>query len=209
MNRKTTIALALALGAMLLWFVANGGGRDEPKSGTGAPDARSELTDEPAKAAAPEKREPEPSPQAQPEERREPATRTREPVDPRAKAGAPVPMGPIEELARLFRTEPRGPAAVPMERHIAAAFRIDGTPPELLQSVLCRTTVCRIETRWTAERAEPFLGAFMGLMAGRDGTQSELFDPDLAVSPEDEIDENGVLAVTVYLRLREPALRAR
>jgi hypothetical protein len=193
MNRKTMIVLALALGATLSWFAIRR--RSEaPSPSTGSPDARSELADDSRKGSAPE----------QPEKRRAPAV----PADPRL-SDAPVRMGPVDELARLFETEAPGPAAAAVERHITGAFKTEGTPPELLQSVACRRTVCRIETRWTAARAEPFLASFMRLTAGPNGTQSELVDPDLAVSPADAIDQSGVLAVTVYVRLLEPAQRMR
>jgi hypothetical protein len=201
MNRKTTIVLALALGAALLWFAIRRGS-EEPSLSTDSPDTPSELADDAPKGSAPET--PKPAAGAESEKRREPTA----PADPRL-ADAPVRMGPVEELARLFETEAPGPAAAAMERHITATFKTGGTPPELLQSVACQRTVCRIETRWTAARAEPFLAAFMRLTAGPNGTQSELVDPDLAVAPADAIDASGVLAVTVYARLLEPAQRMR
>lgn len=217
MSRKTLIALAVALGAALLWFVGTRGTRDDRRTSAAEPDAHDaqpELTHDSQPQYAAPSRDPEaPSAQAAQDPQQgqptEPAAAETPPPDPHAVPEPPPParIGPVEELERLFRTEPRSSAAAEMEKHITAALRADDIPPELMKSVLCRRTVCRVETRWTAARAEPFLKAFMRLMAGPDGEQSEIFDPNVAIAPEEEADANGVIAVDVYLRLLEPAER--
>jgi hypothetical protein len=70
----------------------------------------------------------------------------------------------------------------------------------LLKGVLCRSSVCKVETRWTPARAAGFMGAFMNLVASPDGAPSRKFDHEIAISPEGAPDTNGERAIDVYLK---------
>jgi hypothetical protein len=100
---------------------------------------------------------------------------------PEAPASAPpeaVPdvfdevRGPLDELRRRFEHEPRDSAASDAESTIRAAFAPEQAHGELLRSVLCRATICRIELRWTASK----LGNYVAAM----GRLSVSFAPDFA-----------------------------
>jgi hypothetical protein len=82
---------------------------------------------------------------------------------------------------------------------IQAAFRRPGSNG-LLKGVLCRSSVCKVETRWTPARAADFMGAFMNLVASPDGAPSRKFDHEIAISPEGAPDTNGERAIDVYLK---------
>ena len=83
-------------------------------------------------------------------------------------------------------------------------------PSGLLKSVLCRQTVCRIETRWTPARGIGFMSAFTRLLMTPPGTEPpKLFDPNLGVSPEGEAGADGTRAVDVYLARLPPTDPAR
>lgn len=80
--------------------------------------------------------------------------------------------GPLDELQRRFEHEPRDSAASDAESTIRAAFEPEQAHGELLRSVLCRATVCRIELRWTASK----LGNYVAAM----GRLSVRFAPEFA-----------------------------
>jgi hypothetical protein len=124
----------------------------------------------------------------------------REPAPPVADLPAPEKTGPVDELKALFASEPRDSAAGSFEKQIEAAFRGNEVPPGLLKSVLCHSTVCRVETRWSPERGIGFMAAFTRLMMAPDGRPAGQFDSGLAVSPEGEPDAHGTRAVDVYLK---------
>jgi hypothetical protein len=73
----------------------------------------------------------------------------------------------------------------------------------LLQSALCRTTVCRVQAQWSPERAQGFLAALMQLVANPDGKPTEL-DPQIAIAPADSEAASGERAVTVYFKRLPP-----
>lgn len=75
----------------------------------------------------------------------------------------PERSGPVAELTHAFAKEPR----------IESEFRKSDVAPGLLKSVLCRESVCRVEVRWTPDRAVAFMSAFTRLSAD--------FEPDIAI----------------------------
>jgi len=80
--------------------------------------------------------------------------------------------GPLEELKRRFEHEPRDSAASDAESTIRAAFEPEQAHEQLLRSVLCRSTICRIELRWSSAK----LGAYVAAM----GRMSVRFAPEFA-----------------------------
>jgi hypothetical protein len=108
----------------------------------------------------------------------------------------PRAEGPVDESMQLYATEPRASDASNLEARIQQAFRRPEVPPELLKSVICRQTVCKVEVRWNPERVVGYMGAFMDLIREFDSRQ-------MAVSPGTR-DPNGVVPVDVYLRRSAP-----
>jgi hypothetical protein len=111
---------------------------------------------------------------------------------------APQRSGPVDALQQAFASEPRASSAVSAESAIEASFRRAEVPRTLLKSVLCRSTVCKVETRWSPERASGFMVAFMQLVV--QPQEQHTFDHELGVAPEGEPDADGSRAVTVYVK---------
>jgi hypothetical protein len=155
-----------------------------------------EPTEEPHEPAEPPANapsaEPAPPPQAPPAEQAAPTAADQIP--------APERTGPVEELKAAFESEPRDSNATEAESAIQAAFRRPEVPSGLVKSVLCRTSVCKVETRWTPAGAAGFMGAFMNLVASPEGASNRMFGPEIAVAPEGAPDTNGERSIDVYLK---------
>jgi len=216
MTRTSWLVVAVALTAALLWVVTVWKTRDDG-------DHRAdELEVELAPGAAPQPEAPAapaPSPTvAAPVEpaapsdvtRTEPTPAPGDPSQPPDETQLPPPekSGPVDELKQQFASEPRDSGATVFEKQIETAFKSSDVPPQLLGSVLCHRTVCRVQTRWTPARAMGFMAAFTRLMMGPDGRPSGTFDGGIAVSPEGEADQHGELAVDVYLKRLTPEQQA-
>jgi hypothetical protein len=157
----------------------------------------------PPPVASPQAANPEPQPPAPPataeakrDDRATPASPSRAPVtaEPQQEL-VPIPppeaSGPVAELKHAFETEPRDSAAQAPESRIESEFKRSDVPAGLLKSVLCRKSVCKVETLWTPERAVGFMGAFMRL--------SPEFAPNLAIDPHGPVAPNEELSIDVYL----------
>ncbi|MEY4580430.1 MAG: hypothetical protein RL701_5133 [Pseudomonadota bacterium] len=155
-------------------------------------------------AAEPTTAAPTQPPTPTPAEQQPPSADTTAEANPADTAPIPAPSrsGPVAELKALFATEPRPSAAARVETIIEAQFRRNEVPSGLLKSALCRSTVCRVETRWSPQRAEGFMSAFMHLMTDPP-TESTVFDPQFAISPEGEPGADGSQAIDVYVRLTD------
>ncbi|MET0388950.1 MAG: hypothetical protein ABW321_23455 [Polyangiales bacterium] len=105
--------------------------------------------------------------------------------------------GPVAEMKQRFESEPRQSSASQVESLIQKEFAKSYTPPGLLKSVQCRSTVCRIEVRWRPDRAEGYMGALMYSY-----TQLEL--QTLATEPLGEPDADGSRRVDVYMGRQDP-----
>jgi hypothetical protein len=191
----------VALGVAMIWFVAvrsDSSGRTDPP----APELPSPAAPVPQPASA----APNPQP-ATPPEKPQPATHTQAPTlneqasDRGSPSGIKPPerSGPVDELKQSFASEPRASAAVSVESAISAAFQRPEVPQGLLKSVLCRSTVCRVETRWSPDRAAGFMVALMQLVTQPPNDQPA-FDHNLGISPEAEPNADGNHAIDVYLK---------
>lgn len=181
---------------ILLWRVAvdPGGTADEPVPVEPSP---------PPPPESPRPANPEPERPAQPaatETKRDdratfasPSQAPAAPEQPHDLVPIPPPeaTGPIAELKRAFETEPRDSAAQEPGSRIASEFKKSDVPAGLLKSVLCRKSVCKVETLWTPERAVGFMGTFMRL--------SPEFGPNLAIDPHGPFDPQQELPIDVYL----------
>jgi hypothetical protein len=123
-----------------------------------------------------------------------PAAAAPKPTEDLVPIPAPEASGPIAELKQAFEKEPRDSAAQLPESRIESEFRKSDIAPGLLKSVLCRKSVCRVETLWTPERAVSFMSAFMRL--------STDFEPNIALDPHGSADPPQALQIDVYLPRR-------
>jgi hypothetical protein len=160
------------------------------------PEPQKQPEPTPAQAEAP-KPTPEPS-AAQPSAKTEPA----EPNEPEGEARpddeeeppAPPPAaaGPTTVLKFAFETQPRDPLwAADTESHVKSLFRGGEIPLELLQSATCRTAVCRLELRWTRERATAYVSLYE--------TLHKDFQGEVGVEPVGAPDDKGQEQVNLYL----------
>lgn len=205
MTRTAWIVLAVAAAAVVLWLAASirsGGDARAPESSLDEAQPPPAVEDAPLEVPAfdPEPAAEPPAAAASPVAA-EPARHiAREEAPPKGQLPAPEKSGPVDELAARFASDPRDAAAGTFEREIEAAFKSDDVPAALLQSVTCRSTVCKVETRWTHERAIGFMSAFTRLlMLAPDSVEPRLFDTNLGISPQGDADANGIRAVDVYI----------
>ena len=144
----------------------------------------------PDKLEAPEPGEPsEPGEPGDPEldqETDEVATAEQDEVPP------PVAEGPTDVLQHAFETQPRDALwAKDAEARIAGLFGTADVPAEMLQSATCRKAVCRVEVRWTRERAPAFVSVFQAAKLG--------FGSAAGVLPQGTTDDEGHQQVDLYL----------
>lgn len=196
-QRNVLVVLCLIAGAALAWWAATSSG-PQPSAATGADQPSEPLPVAPpasTRARTPTAAEPERAPAAP----SAPSPNTNAQAEPAHAAAIPPPArsGPVDEWKQLYATEPRASGVASLEAAIQEQFHRPEVPPGLLKSALCRTTVCRVETRWTPERAEGFMSAFMHLIAVPDGGQGRF--TQLAISPEGNAD--GTYAIDVYVRI--------
>jgi hypothetical protein len=202
-KRNVGALIALFSGALLLWFALRWDAKGAPA--------------EPAHETETNAREPSAAPDSIAHE--EPsATHAPQPIAPTAPSpaqanaqqpttvaapGSTIPppqrTGPVDELAALFAKEPRASDASAIESRVAAQFQRADARGGLLQSALCRTSVCRVQAQWSPQRAQGFLAAVMQLVAQPNGEPTEL-DPQIAIAPAEPAGASGERAVTVYLR---------
>lgn len=207
-KRNVGALIALVGGALLLWFALRWDASSAPPEPAPDPEAsareapsapNSIVRDEPraaqvpAPATAPSAASPS-QPNAQ-----QPALLDR----PGQTIPPPQRTGPVDELAALFAKEPRASDASAIESRVAASFRRPGVPAGLLQSALCRTSVCRVQAQWSPEGAQGFLAAVMQLVANPNGDPTE-FDPQIAIAPADSEGASAERAVTVYFKRLPP-----
>jgi hypothetical protein len=201
MNRNGLVVGLGALALIVLWLLVlwnprkkSGAEPTHTELESAAPAAPSAVPDPPPASAPPAKPAPpaaEPSVSAPP-----PKPATPSPPPPVAEIPPPRTEGPVAESIQLYATEPRGSDSSTLEARIEQAFRRPEVPRELLKSVICRQTVCKVEVRWTPERVVGYMGAFMDLIREFDSKQ-------MAISPGTR-DASGVLPVDVYLRRIAP-----
>jgi hypothetical protein len=205
MGRRGLLAGAVVLVGIALWFVSQdpGSATEAPQADDSSSPAAPEAAREPVPVA---EREPRPAAaqregEADPENPAAPAAPSQAPATPQPDDLAPMPApersGPVAELTRAFEKEPRDSAAQQLESRIESEFRKSDVAPGLLKSVLCRESVCRVEVRWTPERAVAFMSAFTRLSAD--------FEPEIAIDPRGVATaREEELQVDVYLPRRGP-----
>lgn len=114
----------------------------------------------------------------------------------------PERSGPVDDYKQKFASEPRASGGARLEATIEAQFRRPEVPADVLKSAICRTTVCRIETRWSPDSAQGFLSAVMRLVMDPSGTPTA-FAQEVAIEPEGEPGPDGRRAINVYVKRAE------
>jgi type IV secretory pathway VirB10-like protein len=138
------------------------------------------ATAKPVPAPAPELDEPQPSP---------PPPRV---LEEQIKGD----QGPVAEYRSRSQTEPRDSEAPAVESMLRAAFAASNGASDLIKTITCRETICKIEMQWSMERMRPYIA---GLTRSQPG-----FKLPVAVSPVGPKDANGVRPIEVYLKRKPP-----
>jgi hypothetical protein len=112
--------------------------------------------------------------------------------EPEPPAPPPTAGGPTTVLKHAFETQPRDPLwAADTEAHMRSLFRGGDIPAELLQSASCRTAVCKLELRWTSDRATAFVSLYE--------TVHKDFQGEVGIEPIGPPDDKGQEQVNLYL----------
>jgi cytoskeletal protein RodZ len=212
-KRNHVLLLVVALGAVVVWVATSWSPIEHDGAEAPAPLPTAEQA-EPPPAAPPLSTPTTPSnqPAAPTPEAPQPTAATPTPTAPAEEpSNKPTPLPPpqrsgrVDELEKRFNTEHRDSAAPTAESAVEASFRRPEVQPGLLKSVQCRASVCKVETRWTTERAVGFMAAFMDLVLPKQGQEPPPFKQDLAIAPAEKPDADGSLAVDVYVERVKPA----
>ena len=128
-----------------------------------------------------------------------PPTAAAQPESPEAEADKIFTRenGPLAEYKARFDKEPRDSAAGDAERLVRDAFVLQDGPKPVFRAVLCRETICRIETRLSLDS----MGAYV---AGMTRMVHWKFDGNLA-SERSALAEAGEVTLTVYAKRPPPA----
>lgn len=205
MSRLWLVALA-AVASLLLWVMATwplppetepdlDPGEPDPAPSVDAPPPTAAEDPSPPSAADPASPEASPGPVEAPSA---PAAAA-EPESPAAQAEQLFTRenGPLAEYKAQFDREPRDSAAVEAEQQLRAAFEPKDAPTPVFRSVLCRETICKIETRFTSDTLGAYVAAMTRIVHAK-------FDPKLATE-RTAVSEAGEISVTVYAKRPPPA----
>jgi hypothetical protein len=178
---------------------------DPEVAAAGAPaaePAQPEPAAEPEAPAEPEKSAPAAAPAAADPAAKLAKPEPGQPSDPEAdnpdeeEGDEPPPpvqaSGPTSVLKEAFDKQTRDALwAKDSEARISAMFSGD-VPAEMLQNASCRKAVCRLQLRWTRERAEAYVSVYQSL--------HQEFGPEVGVEPIGEPDaDDGHQQVDVYV----------
>jgi hypothetical protein len=196
MSRNLVALGAFVLAGGLLWLITEWpAAKDDATAAPAALDAPASPQPTAAEAQPPsaaKAREPAvPAPQ-EPEQEPAPAPQVRAP--PELIRGD---QGPVAEYRKQFETEPRDSTANALEGELRAAFPESDGVPDLIKSVLCRQTICRMEMRWSQDRMRAYILGFTRF-------QHKIQIP-VAVSPVGPKNPDGLQLVEVYMKLKAEA----
>jgi pyruvate/2-oxoglutarate dehydrogenase complex dihydrolipoamide acyltransferase (E2) component len=202
MSRNVVALGAFLLVGALLWLVTEWPAARDEVSAPVAVDVPAPAA--PAPPPPPAAESPTPTAVAAPEPAAE------EPAEPAAAAPPaqvralpeliPGDQGPVAEYRKLFESEPRDSSANQIESDLRAAFPASDGAPDLIKSVLCRQTLCRIEMRWSQDRARAYIVGFSRL-------QKKIQIP-VALSPVGAKNPDGGQLVEVYMKLKSASAAA-
>jgi hypothetical protein len=201
MSRWLLVALT-CLAGLLVWVMATwplapeldssepSTAESEPAQPTAAP---------PSSPQPPAAAEPSPSPTDPPPE---PAAVAEQPPAPESLEAEADKIfarenGPLAEYKAEFDKEPRDSAANDAEQVVRGAFDPKDSPAPVFRSVLCRESICRIETRVSAQTLGAYVAAMTRMVHGK-------FDAKLA-SERTTLAQAGEVSVTVYAKRPPPS----
>jgi hypothetical protein len=195
MSRWVFAALVAAAG-VLVWTIATWPVAPEPAVVEHADTATEQTAPPPpptaAVATAPTE-QPEPAEQLDPEPAA-PAAPAAAPADPEAEADRVFTRenGPLADYKAQFEKEPRDSQAADVETVVRDAFNPKDGPAPVFRSVLCRETICKIETRFGHETLGAYVAAMTRIVHAN-------FNSQLA-SERTSLVEAGEVSVTVYAK---------
>ncbi|HKP55361.1 MAG TPA: hypothetical protein VJV78_01495 [Polyangiales bacterium] len=203
MSRNLVTLGAFLLVAGVLWVVTEWPAPKEEVAPLAAADPSS-VVQPPVVAPPPAAAPPaayQPAPEPEPEPAPAPAADPPAPVKPRQLPDQiQGDQGPVAEYRAQFQSEPRNSTAIEVESALRGAFQPADGAPDLIKSVLCRQTICRIEMRWSQERMRAYVVGFTRL--------NKRIQIPVALSPVGPKAKDGVQLVEVYMKLKPPGTPA-
>jgi hypothetical protein len=191
MNRSLGLGIAaLLVAGLLLWWWSAATTPDAKPHDHAQPEAHEPA---PAVAAAPAQgAAAAPAAEAEPDEGAEPAAPAAPEADPAPTMPGPPsePMGPVAGLKHAFETDPVDPQAIAAERELRALVGGPEVPVEMLERVICRKRVCKLELVWLPDKPLAYMGLGMKV--------STEISPDIAVDPHAP-DAKGVRRYDLYV----------
>lgn len=161
--------------------------------------AEPSLAPAPAAEYEPEPGAPEPAPAEPPPREQHIATRpdaTRVVAD-QIKGD----QGPVAEYRSAYESENRNFESAEIEAMLRKSFAETDTTGELIKSISCRATVCKLEMRWSMARMRAYVG---GMSRSQKG-----FKLPFALSPVSPADGKGIRLVEVYMKRQAPGFKER
>jgi hypothetical protein len=106
-------------------------------------------------------------------------------------ARPPARTGPLEELARAYNMESADASSRDSEQQIRTLFGAEYLPVEMLRSISCRKTVCKVSVYWTKDNPLSYMALAMKVVH----QQSQV----IAIESAPESDREGRLPVEFYV----------
>jgi hypothetical protein len=158
----------------------------QPEPTEPEPAAQKPAADPGAKPVEPARAKSDPAQPGDPNEADNPDdTEDDEPAPP------PRATGPTEVLKAAYDNQTRDALwAKDTETRIGTLFTGD-VPAEMLQNANCRKAVCRLQLRWTRERATAYVAVYQSL--------HQEFGPEVGVEPIGALDADGRQQVDIYV----------
>lgn len=104
----------------------------------------------------------------------------------------PTASGPVAVLRQAFERQPRDALwAGDTEHKLRGLFGTTDVPAELLSEASCRSSVCRVDVKWTSEHATAYVGVYEA--------STRLSGAELGIEPVGEADEHGAQRVQLYV----------
>ena len=104
----------------------------------------------------------------------------------------PTLTGPVAVLRQAFERQPRDALwAGDTEHKLRGLFGTTDVPAALLTEAGCRSSVCRVDVKWTPDHATAYVAVYEA--------STRLSGTELGIEPVGEADEHGALRVHLYL----------
>lgn len=107
------------------------------------------------------------------------------------QARAPEASGPLRQLAQQYASESRAAESSAREAQLHALLSTPNIPAELIDSLTCRRSICKLELRWTPRRRLGYVVVFESL--------KRLYDQRVAVEPAAAVAADGSHPLSLYV----------